>query len=228
MKQYTHLFLDLDDTVMDFKKGQENAFFQACGEIGISVNHEDYLRYDEINKMSWKLYENGEIEKQRMMIRRYELFLEPFGKQDKAQVLNESYALFLSKQGIYLQGAEEGIKRLKKKYHISITTNGTSFIQRGRMAVCGLDKIVDSVFISDEIGYRKPYIEYYSYCLQKVGCEKEKVLVIGDSVTSDITGAVRSGLDCVLFNSGNKDCDLPVLGTVYSWEELLTFLGEKS
>ncbi len=223
---YTDIFLDLDDTVLDFGEGQKQAFFAACAAVGVPVDEADYVFYDKLNKDCWARYEKGEWDKSEMLVRRYEIFLEYKGvfDKEKAKMLNATYGEKLSCQGQFVSGAEDGVKYLKSKYRVHITSNGNSTTQRGRLKVSGLDKIVDSVFISDEIGYRKPEKEFFDICLQKVGVDRKNVVMIGDSPTGDMVGAKNAGIDFVLFGS-KKKCDSGTFIRHYtSWKQICDFL----
>lgn len=225
MKRYTDIFLDLDDTVLDFKKGQHDALFDACAEYGLLIDEDDYKKYDRINKEAWKSFERGEIEKSRMLVKRYRDFLDYKKTSGDAEVLNALYAKNLAKQGCLLPGAEEGLRYLKSKYRLHIVTNGNVLTQKGRLKAAGLQDFFDNVFISDEIGFRKPQVEFFTYALTKSGAPKETTIVVGDSPSSDILGAYNVGLDAVLFDVKNTAvCPYPYLKKIFNWQELCLYL----
>ena len=225
MKKYTDIFIDFDDTVLDFKKGQHDALFAACDEYGLKICEEDYKVYDGINKESWKRYERGEIEKNEMLVNRYKAFLAYKKVDGDPSALNELYAKHLAMQGCLLPGAKEGLIYLKKKYRLHLITNGNVASQRGRLKAAGLDTFFDNVFISDEIGFRKPQKEFFTYALEKSGAPKETSLVVGDSPSSDILGAKNVGLDAVLFDLKNTAvCPYPYLKKIFDWNGLCSYL----
>ena len=225
MKSYKDIFLDLDETVLDFKKGQKNALFAACKEFGLTITDEDCGQYDKINKEAWKTYERGEVEKPVMLVKRYENYLRYLGKEGDPAVLNALYGKYLSMQGCFLPGAEEGVRYLKSKYRLSLITNGNVATQQGRLKAAGLNNFFDHVFISDEVGFRKPDVEFFEYALRVSGAEKESTLVIGDSPSSDILGAKNSGLDAVLFDyRNNTNCPHPYLKKFHDWTDLCAYL----
>ena len=225
MKEYKDIFLDLDDTVLDFKKGQHDALFAACGEFGLSITENDYREYDKINKESWKAYERGEIEKDAMLVQRYRRFLNYKNAEGDAAKLNALYGKYLSMQGCFLPGAEEGVRYLKKKYRLSLITNGNLTTQNGRLAAAGLSDFFDYKFISDGVGFRKPDLEFFTHALEVSGAKKEETLVIGDSPSSDILGAYKCGLDALLFDyKGTAVCPYPYLKRVRAWAEICSLL----
>lgn len=225
MKTYTDIFIDLDDTILDFKKGQHDALIEACKVYGFEATEDDYKKYDRINKEAWKRFERGEVEKSRMLVERYEEFLNYKNIQGDAAKLNSLYASALSRQGQLLPGAKEGLPYLKTKYRLHVITNGNTLTQKGRLAAAGLTNFFDSVFISDEVGFRKPQKEFFDYAFSKSGANKLSTLVVGDSPTSDIQGAFLSGIDAILFDVKNTAvCPYPYLKKIFSWPELCAYL----
>ena len=224
LKQYTHLFIDLDNTILDFNKSEEAALKLACKDFGISVNKRDVKVYNEMNRREWERFECGEIEKKDVLVNRYVNFLAYKKAQGDASQLNELYKKYLAMQAFYIKGAKEGIKKLKQKYVLCLISNGTYPVQKGRLELSGLDKVFDYIVISDEIGLAKPNKEYFDYCLKLTGVNKENVLVIGDSNTSDMKGAFGSGLDALYYVFYGDPCLYPCIASVSNWKELLKLL----
>ena len=113
----------------------------------------------------------------------------------------QTYMRFLSQKGYWLDGAQSLCQNLFGSVRLYIVTNGVAFIQRGRQAMCGLDRYVDGVFISEEIGYEKPRTEFFEAVSKQIPdfC-KETTLIVGDSLSSDMTGGVNFGLDTCWYN----------------------------
>ncbi len=222
---YKDVFIDLDDTVLDFKKGQHDALFSSCATYGLEITEKDYQAYDRINKEAWKAYERGEIEKEEMLVKRFKTFFEYKNTQGDAEKLNSLYKASLSTQGCLLPGAREGLEYLKSKYRLSLITNGNTPTQRGRLKAAGLDGFFDHEFISDEVGFRKPDIRFFQFALTESCAEKETTIVVGDSPSSDILGAKNIGVDAILFDvKGTAVCPYPYLKKIYNWAELCAYL----
>ena len=114
----------------------------------------------------------------------------------KAMAIEFSHQLSLSTD--YFEGVEETLSELKKHYQIDLITNGILTTQIPRIQNSSLKNFLDHVFISEEMGYSKPNIEYFKTALNLAEVkDKSKVLVIGDSLSSDIKGANNAKLDCV-------------------------------
>ena len=127
---------------------------------------------------------------------------------DPLQV-NETYLSFLREGGYTIEGAEELCESLRKKgYTLYIITNGIALTQANRLRKSGLLPYIEEVFVSETIGYQKPKRKYFDYVLKNI-TEKDtsKVIVIGDSLSSDIKGAIDSELDYIWYN--HKKTDIP-------------------
>ena len=101
----------------------------------------------------------------------------------------------------------------KGKYTLVAVTNGTKVAQDKKLRLSGLDKIFDAIFISEDVGAEKPKKEYFDYVFEKLGIKnKKEVLIIGDSLTSDILGGFNTGIDTCWFNPSHKPntLDVPV------------------
>ncbi len=206
MKKYTTLLLDVDETLLDFKKAENVSLKNALMRAGIDPTEEVCLRYHHINDSLWKALERGEIEKERIKTKRFELFYEEFGFEGDPHETAGFYVYELSCAGHLLDGAREFLDTILGNFEIYAVTNGIQSVQQGRFAAADINKYFKDVFISERVGYSKPDKRYFDYVLDTVP-EKDvsRILVIGDSPTSDIKGAQNAGLDSCWFAPHGKD-----------------------
>lgn len=198
---YTTLLFDLDDTLFDFLASEKRAINFLMGDYGIEPTEEQHRLYSEINAAKWKKLEKGELTRKELGIERFADFFEQIGIDADPVEANRKYMEYLSQPGILLDGALETCKKLSEKYSLYLITNGTGFVQRGRLKNSPLMLYIKAVFISEDIGFNKPSREYFDYVLANIDeKDKSKVLVIGDSLSSDIAGAKNSGLDACWVN----------------------------
>ena len=117
---------------------------------------------------------------------------------------------FLVQASFILDCALEICKKLSGNYSLYLVTNGTKIVQKGRLSGSPIMKYIKDVFISEEIGFNKPQKEYFDYVLEHIEeKDKTKILVVGDSLSSDIAGAENSGLDsCWVNTKKRKRCNL--------------------
>lgn len=198
MKQYRYLLLDLDQTILDFKKTEELSLIDTFGRYGIVLNEQDIARYSKINQECWGLLEKKEIDKEQLKALRFGRFLEEKGITLPIDVmqLNLEYMQGLASRAIYMPQAEQTVRRLAEQYPLYLVTNGTTWVQKGRLEKMSCAECFSHVFISDELGVQKPAIEFFEQVMAYVGDQNpEHYLVIGDSASSDIAGGINAGMD---------------------------------
>lgn len=230
--KYDFLLFDADGTLLDFKRSEAEALREAMVMNGIEPSDERVAIYSEINDGLWKRLERGEIEKKVLLYHRFELLFEALGVVGDAKKMAKDYMNGLSTKGYVLDGAEEMCRALYGKAKMYIVTNGVEFIQRGRYAVCGIDKYFDDVFISDVIGAEKPSVEFFEYVSRHVkGFDPSRAIIIGDSLTSDMRGGLNYGIDTCWYNPAWKSCpaDMELTCIANSFDEVMDFIiGEET
>lgn len=200
MKKYTTLLFDADETLLDFKKDETAAISGILDDFGIEKSEENIETYKLVNSRLWKEIEKGEIDKETLKKVRFEIFFKEIGftcSEDPFKV-NERYLSYLAKGGSLLAGAKELLDTLRDDgYHMYIVTNGIEKTQKQRLTKAGILHYFSDIFVSEAIGYQKPRPEYFSYVLSHIDeADVNKVLLVGDSLTSDIAGAVNAGIPC--------------------------------
>lgn len=195
------LLFDLDNTLLDFDKAEANAFTRALGDAGMTVTEEMLSRYNKINLAQWKLLEQGRMTREEVKIRRFKLLFQEFDIKVSPQEVARYYQIYLGQGHYFIEGAEEVLQKLSKKYRIYLVTNGTLSVQRGRLKSSGIEKYLQGVFISEEIGYNKPSIEYFHKCFEQIpDFKKENTVIIGDSLSSDVQGGINAGIKTIWFH----------------------------
>ena len=209
-KNYKYLLLDMDMTLLNFKKSEKYAFKEIMDSLGLTYTEDDYVRYSHTNDEFWKRLEKGLINRQQLLDGRFSEFAEEWGADPVR--LNEMFINNLAKRSDWLPGAENFLKALhdSKKYPVYIATNGPVFAVMGRINASGLAQYADGIFISEALGASKPNPAFFEKIFEKVGDhDVSNYLMIGDRLSSDIKGANNIGMDCVLFaHDGNLPEDL--------------------
>ncbi len=202
--KYTTILFDADNTLLDFDKDERQALIRTLEDYGVPVTKENIITYVNINKSLWKKIETGEITKPELKRTRFKLFFDAidFHCDEEPLTVNEHYLSLLGEGGNTLTGAVELCKELKKEgYDLYIVTNGVAATQAKRLTKAGLLPYFTEVFVSETVGYQKPRKEYFDYVLNTVK-EKDtsRILLVGDSLSSDIQGAMNVGLPCCWLN----------------------------
>lgn len=195
------VFFDLDDTLLDFKKAERIALKKALKDFGYNADDKAAARYSEINISQWKLLELGILTREEVKVRRYELLFEELGLDLDAHKVTQAYENYLSQGHYFISGAQEIIERLSPIYRLYIVSNGASAVQESRIKSSGIEKYFNDIFISQNIGFDKPDARFFEHCFESIdGFEKERAVIIGDSLTSDIKGGINAGISTVWYN----------------------------
>lgn len=200
------LFLDLDDTILDFKKAERIAVRKAISEAGVDATEEVCARYSEINLMHWQMLERGEITREQVLVNRFAVLFEELGHSVNAESVARNYERLLGIGHYYLPGAEETVKQvLFGKYRMFLASNGTARVQHSRLTSADLYPYFEKVFVSEDIGFNKPSREYFEGCFRQIpDFDPSKALMVGDSLTSDILGGINAGLKTCWVNPAGK------------------------
>ena len=208
MSRYDLLCCDADETLLDFKKAEETAFFEACGALGIPAGAEDCRRYSEINLACWKLFEQGRLTQPELRVRRFAELLSEMGRGEDPAALTAAYEKALSRQGWALPGAAEALERWRRRVRVIIVTNGVAAVQHGRFAASPFPWMEKELLISQEVGAAKPDPRMICLAMESAGVtDPRRVLMLGDSLSSDIAAAANAGVDACWYNPRGKTND---------------------
>ena len=208
MTKYQHIFFDLDNTLWDFDRSSILAFdkiFEIFNLINYSIpSAKDFHKtYFDHNNRLWDLYRKGEIDKDFLKIERFRLPLKDYGIVDeKLSIdLGESYTDYAARLVALVPNTMEVLNYLKEKnYKIHLITNGFLEVQSIKMQASGLDKMIDSSFISEVVGFKKPDHRIFFHAMNEVGGNIENSVMIGDDLSVDIIPAKEIGMKHIYFN----------------------------
>lgn len=206
--RFKAIFMDNDGTLMDFKAAEANALSSVLAQLGIEEPTAERV-YSEINDQCWKDFEKGIITQEELRTRRFRELMEHFGccaEPEAVAKIAESYVDALSHQSILLSGALEAVKKIAEKLPIVILTNGISYVQHGRIDHSPLAPYLSGLLVSTEIGSPKPAPDMYLKALEMMNIQPHEALMIGDSLSSDIQGAINVGVPACWYNPNHKAC----------------------
>lgn len=199
------LLIDLDDTILDFKKAEHIAVKKTLADFGVEPTDAVCQRYSIINQWHWEAMERKEMTRQQVLEGRFAVLFAELGVAVDAAVCSRCYTENLSVGHYYMPGAREAVERLSKKYQLYITSNGTAWVQRSRLSSTDLQQFFQDIFISQEIGYNKPAREFFNGCFAKIpDFDPKRTMIIGDSLSSDILGGKNAGIATCWVNPGHK------------------------
>ena len=228
--KYLHVLLDADMTLIDFKAAQRSALITTYEKYGFPVNEESIAFYDQLNDSLWKKLERKEITKPELIDCRFKIMCEHFGVEHPGDDSMEMfYQSELAKGHDLMPDAYEVCARLGRHFRLSLVTNGTAAVQHQRLQDCTLLPFFQNVFVSEDIGFNKPSHEFFQYVYEQLGCpDKSSMIIVGDSMTSDIKGGYDFGIDtCHIVPETPEYGEIVPTYTIHSLKELYDVLYEK-
>ena len=170
----------------------------------------------------WKRLEKGELTRKQILTMRFSKLFEEIGVSCDPYQTRKLYEKNLSSGHYFLEGAEQMLEYLYKKYDLYLVSNGTASVQKGRLESSGIEKYFKKIFISEIIGYNKPDVRYFDKVFGEIeNFNKEETVIIGDSLSSDIQGGINAGIKTVWLSRKGEKSDMPDI-TVYSPLEVIS------
>lgn len=213
---YKYLLWDIDGTVLDFLASEEYAIRTLFEKYNIGKCSDEQLKlYSKINTKYWQKLEKNELSKAEILVGRFREFFDVIGVDVTiAEKFNADYQITLGDYIKFIDNAKEILLSQKGKYTLVAVTNGTKLAQEKKLRLSGLDEIFDAIFISENVGAEKPNREYFDYVFKQLGItNKNEVLLIGDSLTSDMKGGFIAGVDTCWFNPSHNTNTLGITVT---------------
>lgn len=200
-----YLFIDLDDTILDFHKAERIGLENTLRHYGVTPTAETVALYKEINAAHWRALERGEMTRKQVNEGRFQALFSQLGREVDGEECAAYYLSQLALTHDYLPGAQEAVQRLSKKYRLFIASNGNSSVQYPRLAASGLSDYIEKAFISEALGQNKPAKAYFDLCFAEIAdFDPEKTMMVGDSLSSDIQGGINAGLRTCWVNPACK------------------------
>ena len=209
--RYDTLLLDLDHTLLDSDTSEAAAFEATLRDAGVDAPQRHFATYVGINQALWAAVERGEIGPGDVKVARFERLVAAIGLTTPAEDLAEAYADGLATHGDLYPGARELLAGLAGRARLALVTNGLADVQRTRIARLELEPYFDAIVISSEVGAAKPGPAIFDVTFDALdGPAKERALMFGDSLTSDIKGGHDYGIATCWYNPRRK----PMAGAV--------------
>ncbi len=222
-----HVFFDLDHTLWDFDKNSGLAFEKIFGMHNIDIDINTFLSsYEPINFYYWKLYREERVTKS---VLRYRRLKDAFDEvkvsvsDEMIDQLSEDYITYLTTFNHLFEGTTEILMYLKKKYQLHIITNGFEEAQEKKMISSNIKQHFKTITNSEMVGVKKPNPKIFNFALDKAKATPKESVMIGDNMEADVEGALKVGMDAILFDY-RRDHVHPDLKKVTHLKELELYL----
>lgn len=202
MAKYYCVLFDADNTLLDFDTAENKALAETLQHYGIEPDNENVQKYREINSALWQQLEKGQIRREKLMNERFTRFLKTIGAAGNGAEMNRYYLDQLSSHPDLMPGGVlDVLHELSEVATMAVVTNGFEKVQTRRAKESGILDYMEEIFVSEKMDAEKPNRKIFDQALRVLGVEnKEHVLMVGDSLTSDIQGGINAGLDTCWVN----------------------------
>ncbi len=219
--KYTWLLFDADGTLFDYDRAEVVALQRTFEQMGDGFEPGYVRAYRRINADLWRAYERGEIDQVRLRTERFARLSAALGLDLDAAQFSDRYLQHLGQATYLIPGAEEVLAALHGKVGLGLITNGIADVQRSRLGRSTIGGYLSPWIISEEVGVAKPDRAIFEIAFEKMGQpRKEEVLIIGDSLTSDMQGGRNFGIDTCWFNPAGKRRLSPVRYEIHDLREI--------
>lgn len=200
--KYEIILFDADETLFDFKKSESYAFKNTMLEFNIQYLEDYHLKlYSDINSAIWKEFEIGLITQEKLKVERFKRLSDKLNIKFDETEFAKSYMKHLSCASFLYEYSIDLIETLHKYYKLFIVTNGLTDVQNKRIRKSNISKYFNDIIISEEVKVAKPDAKIFELALNNVDyTNKSNLLMVGDSLTSDIQGGINFGIDTCWFN----------------------------
>ena len=223
---------DIDNTILSFDAAEKAALNKEFEEFELGEFNDEMLQcYVSINRKYWQALERGEITKPEVLVGRFEEFFKLYNLPvEKAAAFNKRYQDLLGDTICFHDDAYNIVKDFKGKVLQCAASNGTKVAQVKKLKNSGLDQLFELIFISEDVGAEKPSVEFFdkvltdastwlreneATCLESNGVYRgelkpSEVIIVGDSLTSDILGGNNAGIKTCWYNPKKLANDMNV------------------
>lgn len=215
MIRYPYVLLDADNTLYDFDAAEHKALGKVLTDRGYTPDQQTRKIYLDINNALWDAFARGEVKQEFLLVERFRRFEEAMGGGHDPVQFNADYVKALGSNADLIPGALDFCRRLSDMgCLLAIVTNGAAVAQRGRYALSGLGEYIPDLFISQELGINKPDPLFFDHVCRNLGiADRSMAVVVGDSLSSDILGGNRAGIDTIWYNPHKKQVSGPAQPT---------------
>ncbi len=227
-KHYPWLLFDADGTLFDYNRAEVTALRKTFESFNLPFEDEYLDVYQRINHGLWQALEKQEIKQDVLRVRRFELLSEALKIDSSPDEMSTMYVKQMGLCADLIDGAYDILQALHGRCKLAIVTNGLQAVQRSRLAHSQIRDFIADIIISEEIGAAKPHVEFFDIAFERLAVRNERpvksdVLIIGDSLSSDIKGGANYGIDTCWYNptAEPRPDSLPITYEIRDLHELL-------
>ena len=226
-RHYPWLWFDADGTLFDYNAAEAAALKNTFHSLQLPYEDDYLVVYQRINHQLWQALEQQKITPAALRFRRFELLLENLKLSSSHEQMSSVYVQQLALCSELMEDAFEVLQALHGNCRIAIVTNGLQAVQRSRLTHSAIRDFITDIMISEEIGAAKPQVAFFESASARLGNPaKQDILIVGDSLTSDMQGGVNFGIDTCWYNPGFEERPegLPITYEIQYLRDLLNLI----
>ena len=223
----TTIFMDVDDTLLDFKECAREDVRSCCLKNGVPYSDELFEFFLSRNVILWKRIEDGLLTVDELHQTRWAGIFRDLGIEADGPAFEDDFIAGLRETSVPVTHSREVMEDLHSRYKVYVVSNASNLQQTTRLRKAGLMQFVDGVFGSLDVGFIKPSREYFDYCFSQLpGTTPGQTVIIGDSLNADISGGSAYGLHTIWFNIRSVEASAQITPdhTICSLSELTSLL----
>ncbi len=229
MRALRWLIFDVDGTLFDYDRAEAGALALAFADFGLPFDSDTLATYRAINDRLWRAFEQGSMDQSTLKVRRFaELATAIDAPVISPETMSDVYLRHLANGVDLIPGALRTVKALQPFFHLAVITNGLEAVQRPRLAGSALNGCFEVIVVSEEVGASKPQPEIFDLALAHMRHpDRQSVMIVGDSLTSDMQGGLNAGIHTCWFNptGRRREPDLPVTFEIRRLSQLPGLVG---
>lgn len=191
------IYFDLDNTLIDHSEAEAaahqiiHAQFPELREVPV----EDWLNtYKSINHALWLSYQNGDVDRYELQRTRFKASMEQLGlSSERSDEIGAEYMQAYRTCWKWIDGAEEALTNVAASYPVGFITNGFRETQQKKIEYLNLERFSNLFIISEEVGVMKPHPKVFDVATERSSTERDRIVYVGDSYSSDIIGGRNAG-----------------------------------
>jgi putative hydrolase of the HAD superfamily len=227
---YKHIFFDLDRTLWDFEENMRDALVDIFVAHKLDVAFPDpetfIACFNRNNHYLWDKYLKGELTKDVLRYKRFEITLSEYGieSKDLAETIGDEYLTIMPQKTALIPGTRETLEYLAGRYKLHVISNGFKEVQLPKLQRSNIDHYFEWVVTSEHSGFHKPDKRAFGYALSKANARKSESIMVGDDLEIDIIGAKKFGMDQIYFNPNKNPHQTKVTFEVRELAEITKIL----
>ena len=197
-KNIKAVFLDIDNTLLDFNKCAEKSIIKAFKQNDLPIHQKVIEEFFIVNNHLWGLIEKGEWTREMLHKERFNILFSRVGIDYDGRKIEKCFLDNLYDTVVIIDGSNQIVEYLSSKYHLCTASNAPHDQQISRLKIAGFYPYIKNIFTSEQLKANKPSKQFFDGCFARLdGISPTECVMIGDSINADIMGGKQMGMKTI-------------------------------